>query len=174
MWNRKILIFHFPWYEISFTNKSSKSTSHELNNSPEILGCGRIVQATCRPNVCRWENHLSAPSWSGNHRPHAEMHNSFQPGTQGPTQQVTLHLFFRLYLFPWSHWPCPLQAPFFWLSHLLPSHPHFWRPLQDGKTFRLIPLDLRRVFCLFVCVPFSPSIWCCVRPCLQTTALFNN
>lgn len=105
------------------------------------------------------------------------MHNIFQPGTQGPTRQVTLHLFFSLYLFPWSHWPCPLQAPFFWLSHLLPSHPHFWRPLQDGKTFRLIPLDLGRVFCLFVlCVcHFLPrSGLVCDHVCKQQLCLITN
>lgn len=151
--------------------------SNKLNNNPEILGCGKIVQATCRQNVWRWGNHLSASSWSGSHRPHAEINNIFQPGTGGPALQVTLHLFFSFYFFPWSHWPCPPQAPFSWFSDLLRSHPHFGRPLQDGKTFCLIPLDLGRVFCLFVlCVcHFLPrSGLVCDHVCKQQLCLITN
>lgn len=180
MCHRKILIVHLQWYKVSFTNKwklKKKKKSDKLNNSLEILDCGKIVQASCRQNVWRWGNHGSASSWSGSYGPHAEINNIFQPGTQGPALQVTVHLFFGFYLFPWNHWSCPPQAPFSWFSDLLQSHPLFRSLLQDGKTFLLIPLDLGRVFCLFVlsvCVPFSPSIWPCVQPCRQTTAMFNN
>lgn len=143
--------------------------SDKENNSPGIWSYGQIAQARCWRDAWRWEQHLSDSFQPiRKHALRAEINSIPQPGT-GDLLCSLRCCFFEFpftFLEPLALPSQASRAPFSWLSDLLRGHPHFWRPLQDGKTCPLILLHLGRILLLFFvssfCAIFSLDLVLCM------------